>query len=388
LNDRENRPIYLDNAASTCPKPPGVISAVDQCLRDWCANPGRGAHRIAVEAARVIHGTRQKAARLFNVADSANVIFTQNATDALNMGMRGILSPGDHVVSTMVEHNAVSRPLKVFTREGVELTLVPSDPTGFVDPGDILAAVKASTKLVVMAYASNITGAIQAIPEISLALKEAGVPILVDAAQSAGSIPLDIEKTPISMLACTGHKSMMGPQGIGLLYISPELELRSVRQGGTGSHSDEEQDMLARPDRYEAGTLNTPGIAGLGAGIDFIESEGIGNLMRHKTELTTLLHEGLHSISGVQVYGPPLGAPRTPLVSFNVGEMPASDISGILDREYNIASRAGIHCAPGSHQVMGTLGRGAVRLSVGPFNTSDDIATAIGAVETISAGVS
>lgn len=388
MNNHDNSPIYLDNAASTCPKPPGVISAVDQCLRDWCANPGRGAHRIAVEAARVIHGTRQKAARLFNVADSANIIFTQNATDALNMGMRGLLSPGDHVVSTMVEHNAVSRPLKVFTREGVDVTLVSSDSTGMVDPGDILSAVKASTKLVVMTHASNITGAIQAIPEISLALKEAGVPLLVDAAQSAGSIPLDMEKIPISMLASTGHKSLMGPQGIGMLYISPEVELRSVRQGGTGSHSEEEQDMLGRPDRYESGTLNTPGIAGLGAGIGFIESEGIENLARHKAKLTAILHEGLHSISGVQVYGPPLGAPRGPLVSFNVGEMPSSEISGILDREFNIASRAGIHCAPGSHQAMGTLGRGAVRLSVGPFNTSDDIMTAVGAVETIMAGVS
>lgn len=388
MSDPENRPIYLDNAASSCPKPPGVMDAVDQCLRDWCANPGRGAHRIAVKAARVIHGTRQKAAKLFNVADSTNIIFTQNATDALNMGMRGLLSPGDHVVSTMVEHNAVSRPLKVFTHEGVAVTLVSADSTGMVDPGDVLAAVRASTKLVVMTHASNITGAIQAIPEISMALKEAGVPLLIDAAQSAGGIPLDMETTPISMLACTGHKSLMGPQGIGLLYISPEVELRSVRQGGTGSHSEEEQDMLARPDRYEAGTLNTPGIAGLGAGIDFIESEGIENLARHKTELTALLHEGLDSISGVKVYGPPLGTPRGPLVSFNVGEMAAGDVSGILDREFNIASRAGIHCAPGSHRVMGTLGRGAVRLSIGPFNTRDDIKTAVAAVENITAGVS
>ncbi|MDO8737299.1 MAG: aminotransferase class V-fold PLP-dependent enzyme [Thermoleophilia bacterium] len=388
MSDPVNRPIYLDNAASSCPKPPGVIAAVDQCLRDWCANPGRGAHRIAVEAARVIHGTRQKAAKLFNVADSANIIFTQNATDALNMGMRGLLSPGDHVVSTIVEHNAVSRPLKVFTHEGVHVTLVPADATGMVDPGDILAAVKASTKLVVMTHASNITGAIQAIPEISIALKEAGVPLLVDAAQSGGSIPLDMEATPISMLACTGHKSLMGPQGIGLLYISPGVELRSVRQGGTGSHSEEEQDDLARPDRYESGTLNTPGIAGLGAGIDFIQSEGIENLARHKAELTAILHQGLDDISRVKVYGPPLGAPRGPLVSFNVGEMPASDVSGILDRRFNIASRAGIHCAPGSHQVMGTLGRGAVRLSIGPFNTPEDITTAVAAVEKIASGVS
>jgi cysteine desulfurase family protein len=379
--------IYLDNAASSCPKPPGVIAAVDQCLREWCANPGRGAHKTAVAAARVIHQTRQKAARLLNVADSANIIFTQNATDSLNMAMRGLLSPGDHVVSSTVEHNAVVRPLKVLTREGVEVTLVPTDATGIVDADAVLSAVRASTRLVVLTHASNITGAIQPIPELSRALKDRGVPLLVDAAQSAGTISLDMETMPVSLLACTGHKSLMGPQGIGLLYISPEIELRSVRQGGTGTHSEEEQDVLARPDRYEAGTHNTPGIAGLGAGIDFLEAEGVENLGRHKAELTARLHEGLDVISKVTVYGPSMGLPRGPLVAFNVGDMPSSEVAAILDREYDIASRAGIHCAPGAHQAMGTLKRGAVRLSIGPFNSTEDIEAAITAVEKIAAGV-
>lgn len=378
--------IYLDNAASSCPKPPGVIDAVDQCLREWCANPGRGAHKTAVAAARVIYRTREKAAGLLNVADSANIIFTQNATDSLNMAMRGLLSPGDHVVSSTVEHNAVVRPLRVLTGEGVEVTLVPSDPTGLVDADAVLAAVRASTKLVILTHASNITGAIQPIPELSLALKERGVPLLVDAAQSAGTIPLDMEAMPVSLLACTGHKSLMGPQGIGILYISPDIELRSVRQGGTGTHSEAAQDTLARPDRYEAGTLNTPGIAGLGAGIDFLQGEGIENLGRHKAELTEVLYEGLSSIGGVTLYGPPPGAPRGPLVAFNVGEMPSSEVAGILDSRYEIASRAGIHCAPGAHQAMGTLKRGAVRLSIGPFNTREEIETAITAVEEIAAG--
>lgn len=377
--------IYLDNAASSCPKPAGVPEAVDRCLREWCANPGRGVHKTAVEAARIIHQTRQKAARLFNVADSANIIFTQNATDSLNMAMRGLLRPGDHVVSSMVEHNAVVRPLKVFAREGVDVTLVAADATGVIDPGEVLAAVKATTKLVVLTHASNITGAISPIPELSLALKERGVPLLVDAAQSAGTIPLDMEAMPAGMLACTGHKSLMGPQGVGLLYISPDVELQSVRQGGTGTYSEEEQDTLARPDRYEAGTMNTPGIAGLGAGIDFLEAEGVENLGRHKAELTSLLHEGFAAISKVQTYGPPPGARRGPLVAFNVGEMPSSEVAGILDREYDIASRAGIHCAPGAHQAMGTLQRGAVRLSIGPFNTGEDIEAAIAAVEKIAA---
>lgn len=363
-----------------------MIDAVDQCLREWCANPGRGAHRTAVAAARVIFKTREKAARLLNVADSANIIFTQNATDSLNMAMRGLLSPGDHVVSSTVEHNAVVRPLKVLTGEGVEVTLVPSDATGLVDADAVLAAVRASTRLVVLTHASNITGAIQPIPELSLELKERGVPLLVDAAQSAGTIDLDMKAMPVSMLACTGHKSLMGPQGIGLLYISPDIELRSARQGGTGTHSEEEQDALARPDRYEAGTMNTPGIAGLGAGIDFIESEGLENLRRHKQELTKLLYEGLRGIRPVTLYGPPPAAPRGPLVAFNIGELPSSEVARILDSRYEIASRAGIHCAPGAHQAMGTLKRGAIRLSIGPFNTRQDIETTINAVAEIAQG--
>src|SRR5665811_2280045 len=369
--------IYLDNAASSCPKPSGVVDAVDQCLREWCANPGRSAHRTAVAAARVIFQTREKAARFLNVADSSNIIFTQNATDSLNTAMRGLLTPGDHVVSTTVEHNAVLRPLKVFTGEGVNVTLVPSDAAGLVDKDQILAAIRHSTKLVVLTHASNITGAIQAIPDLSLALKERGVPLLVDAAQSAGTIPLDMEKMPVSMLACTGHKSLMGPQGVGLLYISPEIELRSVRQGGTGTNSEDEQDSLSRPDRYEPGTLNTPGIAGLGAGFDFLEAEGVKKLRAHKAGLTTLLYEGLAAIGPVDVYGPAKEEPRGPLVAFNIGEMPSSEVAGKLDREYEIASRAGIHCAPGAHRAMGTLKRGAVRLSIGPFNTEADIETAL-----------
>ncbi len=378
--------IYLDNAASSCPKPPGVIEAVDKCLREWCANPGRGAHKTAVAAARVIHQTRQKAARFLGVDDSANVIFTQNATDALNIAMRGLLRPGDHVVSSTVEHNAVIRPLKVFTGEGVDVTLVPGDSAGRVDADAVLGAVRASTRLVVLGHASNITGAVQPIPELSIALRERGVPLLVDAAQSAGTIELDMDAMPIGMLACTGHKSLMGPQGVGLLYISPGVELRSARQGGTGTHSEEEQDTLARPDRYEAGTLNTPGIAGLGAGVDYIEAEGLENLARHKFELTTLLYEGLDAIGDVRIHGPGPGEARGPLVAFNVGELPSSEVAGLLDREYDIASRAGIHCAPGAHQAMGTSRQGAVRLSVGAFNTRADIEAAVAAVERIAHG--
>lgn len=377
--------IYLDNAASSCPKPPGVPVAVDRSLREYCANPGRGAHAKAVEAARVIHATRGKAARLLGVADSANVIFTQNATDALNMALRGLLMPGDHVITSSVEHNAVVRPLDNMSREGVEVSVVEADSAGRLGLEDILVQLRDNTRLAVFTHVSNVTAAVQPIEEIGAALARKGVPLLVDAAQSAGALPLDMGAMPVSMLACTGHKSLMGPQGVGLLYISPEIELRTTRQGGTGSASVEpQQDLLSRPDRYESGTLNTPGIAGLGAGIDFILERGLEELARHKSALAAGLMQGLERLHGVHVYGPPQGEARGPLVAFNVGELPSSEVASLLDREYDIASRAGLHCAPGAHRAMGTLDRGVVRLSVGPFNNESEIGAAIDAVARIA----
>jgi cysteine desulfurase family protein len=378
--------IYLDNAASSCPKPPAVAEAVDRCLKRYCANPGRGAHRLAVEASRIIHRTRTAAAALLGVADGADVIFTHNATDSLNMAMRGILTPGDHVITTAVEHNSVVRPLAALGREGVSVSWVQADSAGRIDPQDIAGEIRAETRLAVVSHVSNVTGAVQPIREIGELLAGHGVPLLVDAAQSAGAIPLDMGAMPVGMLACTGHKSLLGPQGTGLLYISPEIELRSFRQGGTGSRSRDEQDSLPRPDRYECGTLNTPGIAGLGAGIAYINENGLEKLSRHKDEMTRRLQEGLGEIDTVEVYGPGPGEPRGHLVSFNVGGMASAEVAGLLDREHDIAARAGLHCAPGAHRAMGTLKRGVVRLSVGAFNTVGEIDTALAAVERIAAG--
>lgn len=376
--------IYLDNAASSCPKPPAVVAAVEQCLRKYCANPGRGAHKSAVAAARVIYRTRDSAARLLGAADSANIIFTQNATDALNLAMYGLLEPGDHVISSTVEHNAVIRPLWAMADSGVAVSLVGADSAGRIDPADLLAELKAETRLVVLTHASNVTGAIQPIEAIAAAFAAHGIPLLVDAAQSAGMLPYDLQHSAISMLACTGHKSLLGPQGIGMLYIAPEIELVSIRQGGTGTRSEAAQDELPRPDRYEPGTLNTPGIAGLGAGIEYIMEKGIEHLADHKRELTDLLLAGIGEIASVMVYGPQAGAPRGPVVSFNIGDMAPSRVAGILDKEYDIAVRAGLHCAPGAHDVMGTRGRGAVRLSPGPFNTRAEIEATVRAVEEIA----
>ena len=378
--------IYLDNAASSCPKPSGVAEAVRECLDRYCANPGRGAHRRAVEAARIIYRTRQKAAAFLRVNDSANIIFTQNATDALNTAMYGFLKPGDHVVTSTVEHNAVARPLAALSRRGVEVTWVETDATGLIDPGEIGAALKSNTRLAVLTHASNITGAIQPVAEIGKILKEGGVTFLVDAAQSGGTVPLDLSSLPVDMMALTGHKGLLGPQGIGLLHISPSVELESVRQGGTGTRSEDEQDALPRPDRYECGTQNTPGIAGLGAGIDYITSAGLENIASLKAELTKCLHVGLNEIEGVETYGPPPSADRAPLVAFNVTGLSSAETSAILDRNYDIASRSGLHCAPGAHKAMGTLKTGAVRLSVGPFNTTEQIEEALAAVAETAAG--
>lgn len=376
---------YLDNAASSCPKPLPVIEAVDECLRDYCANPGRGAHKKAVAAARVIYQAREKAAAFLGIKDSADLIFTQNATDALNIAMYGLLGPGDHVVTTAVEHNAVIRPLKALESAGVSVDLAAANNEGVVAADSILDALRPDTRLVVIGHASNVTGAIQPVEELAPRLQERGVPLLVDAAQSAGTIPYDLGTTPITMLACTGHKSLMGPQGTGLLYISPDIELRSVRQGGTGTRSTEAQDELSRPDRYEAGTHNTPGIAGLGAGINFIMEKGLNQLSAHKDQLIQALMAGLSEISGVDIYGPAAGKPRCPLVGLNVKELPPSEVASRLDRDFDVASRAGLHCAPGAHEATGSGGRGSVRLSVGPFNTMEDIEAAVRAVGQIAA---
>ncbi|MHB1003566.1 MAG: aminotransferase class V-fold PLP-dependent enzyme [Thermoleophilia bacterium] len=378
--------IYLDNAASSCPKPPGVAAAVNNSLTALCANPGRGAHQAAVAAARGIFQARQAVAAFLGVADSADIIFTQNATDALNMAMRGLLRHGDHVVSSAVEHNAVERPLVALAGElDIDVTLVPPESDGVIDPEALLLALKPKTRLVVLNHASNVTAALQPVAAIGALLRDRGVPLLIDAAQSAGNVLLDMASMPVDMVACTGHKSLLGPQGIGLLYVSPGIELRSVRQGGTGANSESAQDSLGRPERYEAGTLNAPGIAGLKAGIEYINEQGFAALAAHKSELTSRLLGGLSSIGKVAVYGPPHGTPRAPLVTFNIGDMASTEVAGILDSDYQIASRAGLHCSPGAHRFLGTIGQGVVRLSVGPYNTGDEIDSAIGAVAEIAA---
>lgn len=380
--------IYLDNAATSYPKPPAVFNAIDHCLREQGANPGRGGHRMAVSASRIIYGTRENLAKLFNVADSANIVFTLNTTDALNLALKGMLKPGDHVVTTMIEHNSMTRPLAWLEhRQGLRVTKVPCSSQGKIDLSDLAAAIRPETALVAVNHASNVIGNILPLADIAKAAHKNNVPLLVDAAQTAGCVPIDVEAMGIDLLAFAGHKALFGPQGTGGLYISPEIELMEFRQGGTGSESSGPQ-PLVRPDRYESGTPNTLGLAGLEAGVEFIMREGIEKIFAKESDLVSRLMAGLRQIQGLVVYGPPPGRERVPLISLNLEGFTPHLLAHMLDKAFDIASRAGLHCAPDAHRVMGTFETGALRLSLSYLNSERDVDAAIAAFQEIARDVS
>jgi len=372
--------IYLDNAATSFPKPQQVIDAVVDCLKNKGANPGRSSHQGALEASRIIFETREKLAQLFGVEDSSNIIFTLNATDALNLGIKGILKSGDHVITTSMEHNSVSRPLNTLAEQGVLVTKVKCDIKGYPDLNELEKAINDKTKLIVTTHASNLTGTLMPIIEIADIVQKNGLLYMVDAAQTAGSFPIDVQEIGIDMLACAGHKALLGPQGTGMLYISPDVELEELRQGGTGGHSEEPLQPRTRPDRYESGTPNTPGIAGLGAGIDFIQATGIDVIRKKEDKLFHHLYGSLKEIDGVQLYGPQAEEPRAPVLSLNINDIGCHEVAFILDEAFGIAARPGLHCAPDAHRTIGTIETGTVRLSLGFFNSEQDIDTAVKAI--------
>jgi len=377
--------IYLDNAATSCPKPPEVVDAVRRTLVEVCANPGRGAYDDALEAGRILLRTRRSIARLCNIRDEARVVFTLNATHALNLALKGTLGAGGHVVTSSVEHNAVIRPLAALAERGVTTTQVPGAADGSTDPGDILAAIRSDTRLVVLSSASNVLGTLLPIAEIGPALRERGIPLLVDAAQTAGSRPLDVESMCIDMLALPGHKGLLGPQGAGALYVGPGIRLDTLMEGGSGSDSASADAPEDPPDRYEAGTPNTPGIAGFGAGVDLVMKSGMEQIGDHEDRLARRLRAGFDDIEGVTVYGPPAGVPRAPVISVRFAGLPSAEAAFVLDRAFGIAVRAGLHCAPEAHRTAGTLEEGLVRFSIGDANTENDIEAAIEAAREIAA---
>ncbi|NLY66002.1 MAG: aminotransferase class V-fold PLP-dependent enzyme [Tissierellia bacterium] len=376
--------IYFDNGATTFPKPDEVYDAIMKAMKEYGANPGRSGHKLAIRMGREIYETRELLAKLFNIDNPMNIIFTSNCTESLNLAIKGILSKGDHVITSSMEHNSVLRPLAALEKEGVELTIVKGDPTGKIKVEDIANSIRSNTKLIVITHVSNLTGTIMPIEEIGRIAKEKGILLLVDAAQSAGVYDIDVKKMNIDMLAFPGHKGLLGPQGTGGLYIREGLLLKEIKQGGTGSFSHvlDMPDIL--PDRYESGTLNGPGIVGLGAGIRYILNKGIENIRKHEEELTKHFIEGLMQIDKVKVYGPLNEKEQGAVVSINIGDEDSSEISFILDEKYDIQVRPGLHCAPLAHKTIGTFEQGVVRFSFGPFNTHDQIDYALKAIREIA----
>lgn len=379
-----NSLVYFDNAATSFPKPDIVYNSIMKVMKEYGANPGRSGHKLALKLGREIFETRELLAKLFNIKNPMNLIFTFNCTESLNIGIKGILQKGDHVITTSMEHNSVLRPLKALEKEGIELTIVNGDPMGRISPFDINKSIKKNTKLILTTHVSNLTGTIMPIEEIGKIAKDNGIYYMVDAAQSAGVYTIDVEKMNIDILAFPGHKGLLGPQGTGGLYIKEGLDLKELTQGGTGSisHLLEQPDIA--PDRYESGTPNGPGIVGLGAGIKYIFQEGIYNIRKHEEELTKHFIEEVTKIPRVKAYGPLDINEQGAVVPINIGDEDSSEISYILDQNYDIEVRPGLHCAPMAHKTIGTFEQGVVRFSFGPFNTHEEIEMGIKAIREIS----
>lgn len=381
--------IYLDNAATTWPKPETVYAAVDRYQRELGTPAGRGAYSEAAEVGRLVSSTRRAIAELIGAKDPQRIIFTLNGTDSLNLAIHGALTSGGHVITTVVEHNSVLRPLRALEdAEKITVTRVACSPSGIVDPDAMRAALRHDTRLVVLNHASNVTGAIQPAAEVGELAREHGALFLLDAAQTAGEIPIDVDELNVDLLAAPGHKGLLGPLGSGVLYLRPdvEAEIAIVRQGGTGSESESDRQPVGLPEKYESGNLNVPGIVGLGAGVAWLQSRGIASLRQHAIDLTNRLWEGLSPIAGVRLYGPSSAEARVGVVSMTIEGYDPQEVAAMLDSAYRVQTRAGLHCAPLMHQALGTLGQGGtVRFSVGPFTTSDEIDVAISAVHEIAA---
>jgi cysteine desulfurase/selenocysteine lyase len=378
--------IYLDNAATSWPKPPEVLKAMIDVLERAGGNPGRSGHRLSIAAAREIYDAREDIARFFHASDPLRVIFTSSATHAINLALKGLLKPGDHVVTTSMEHNAVTRPLRNLERKGVLLSIVQCAPDGSLDPRDIARAVNSSTRLVVITHASNVTGTLLPVAEVSSIAHHAGALLLVDAAQTAGVIPIDMTAMDIDLLVFTGHKELQGPPGIGGLIIADTVDvsrLEPLMEGGTGSRSESEEQPDALPDKFEGGTTNLAGIAGLHAGVRWIIDKGIESHRAHLQQLTQALIDGLAHLPEVKMYGTLEPERSVAVVSFDFPGKQVSEIGLRLDEEYSILCRVGLHCAPAAHKTIGSFPKGTVRLAPGVFTTMDNIKSTVQAIEKI-----
>ncbi|OPY68833.1 MAG: putative cysteine desulfurase [Syntrophorhabdus sp. PtaU1.Bin002] len=378
--------VYLDNASTTYPKPENVYIEMDRCLREYCANPGRGGHAMSRAAAEAVGKTREALARFFNFEYPERIVFTKNATEALNIAIKGTLQPGDHVITTMLEHNSVVRPLKDLEKEhGIEITFIEGDEYGEVASDTVAAHVRNNTRLIACTLSSNVNGIIMPVGEIGSVAERYGVPFLVDASQGAGSIDLDMKAMKITLLAFPGHKGLLGPQGTGGLCVDQAVELRPLMQGGTGTASENTYQPRVMPEALESGTLNTPGIIGLGEGIAFIEWAGRQTIADHKQHLTARMHQELSGHPKIHVYSMNDSEKNSGIVAINIEDMLSTQVSKALDERYGIATRAGLHCAPFAHKALGyAVDGGILRFSVGYFNTPDEIDYTVRAVQEIA----
>jgi cysteine desulfurase / selenocysteine lyase len=379
--------IYFDNAATSWPKPPEVAQAMTAFLEQVGANPGRSGHRLSIDAARIVFNARQAVCELFQAPDPMRVVFGSNITEALNLALYGYLQPGDHVVTSSMEHNAVMRPLRDLERTGVELTVLPCAPDGSLDPGSISPAVKPNTVMLVLNHGSNVCGTLLPIEEAGRIAREHNLLFLVDTAQTAGAVPIDMWQMHIDLLAFTGHKSLYGPMGTGGLVIGERVDLERIKplkRGGTGSSSELEEQPDFLPDKYESGTANTVGIAGLGASLHWLQEKGVENIRAHEVALSRQLMRGLEQISGVAVYGPRDPECLTATLSFNMAGIEPSEVGLRLDEEFDILCRVGLHCAPAAHHTLGTFPAGTVRFGLGVFSTSEEVEQALGAVTALA----
>ena len=376
--------IYLDNAATSLHKPPEVAEAVKEAILT-AGNAARGAHSASLSASRTVFETRQKLARLFSCPQADHVVFTMNATEALNIAIYGILSPGDHVISTDLEHNSVLRPLYDLQMCGVSVDFAPADRSGNVRYEDFEALFRENTKAIVCTHASNLTGNVLDIARIGRMAHAHGALLIVDASQTAGAISIDMQKMDIDVLCFTGHKGLMGPQGTGGLCIRPGVEIGPLLRGGTGVHSYDKDQPQAYPTRLEAGTLNSHGLAGLDAALDFLLAQGVEVIGARERLLMRRFYMGVREIPGVTVYGDFSQAERAAIVTLNIWDFDSSEVSDVLFTDYDIATRPGAHCAPRMHEALGTVKQGAVRFSFSYFNTEAEIDAAIRAVRELAA---
>ncbi len=382
--------VYLDNAATSWPKPDAVYAAVEDAMRRLGTAAGRSPYVEATEATRSVEATRRACAHLLGILEPERLIFTTGGTSALNLAIHGILRSGDHVITTVVEHNSVLRPLTAWRDRGdITLTHVPCDEAGRIDPDDVRRAIGSETRLIVLSHASNVTGAIQPVAQVAALAREHGVRTLVDAAQTAGHLPINVTQLGIDLLATSGHKGLLGPLGTGLLYICPGLEklIHATEQGGTGTHSDEDRQPTTMPDKYESGNLNVPAILGLGAAAQYLSGGGLSGWRQQSEAHSARLRAGLEEIPGVRLFGPRQSADSVALVSLTLEGYDPQEVAAVLDSAFRVQVRPGLHCAPLMHRALGTCERGgAVRMSLGHFTTVDEIEAVLAAMRELASG--